>query len=288
MKAIVAALILAIAGQTAAYRAEVEAFRARREAEIGGPTGWAALSGLHWLTPGTHTVGRAASNAVVLTAPSAPDRLGVLTVRPDGVTLQVAPGVSATTGGRAATTIELRPDAPAAPPVVVGSMTVAVITRGGRLALRVWDRQSPGRLAFSGLRWMPIDPKWRIEAAYVPHAPAPRLRILNVLNDTVNMLNPGAVEFTIAGQAVRLEALLESDGDTQLFFMFRDATSGHETYGAGRYLYADAPVGGRVVLDFNRAMNPPCAFTTFATCPLPPAANRLAVRIAAGELDHPH
>jgi len=288
MKTMLAVVTMACMAQTPGYRAEVEVFRAQREAEIGGATGWAALAGLHWLAPGAHSVGRGASNDVVLTAPSAPARIGILTVKTDTAMLEVSPGVTATAGGRSLQTIELRLDTPVSEAVVIGRMTMGLIRRGGRLALRVWDSQSPGRLAFHGLRWMPVDPKWRVEGTFLPHTPAPRLRILNVLNDVVDMVNPGVVEFKAGGQTVRIEALLESDSDPTLFFMFKDATSGKTTYGAGRYLYADAPVNGHVVLDFNKAMNPPCTFTSFATCPLPPPANRLGIAIQAGELDHPH
>jgi uncharacterized protein len=281
-------LVLALAAQSASYRAEVEAFRQQREAEIGGPTGWAALAGLHWLTPGRHTIGRATSNDVVLAAPSAPAELGTITVRAKDAELALAPGVTARVDGAPVRTAQLRPDVAPEHAVVVGNMTMALIARSGKLALRVWDSRSPTRVAFHGLRWYPIDPAWRIDARFVAHTPPPRLPIMNVLGDTIQMPDVGVAEFTVGGHAYRLEALLESDDAQELFFMFRDGTSGKDTYGAGRYLYTPLPKNGRVTLDFNEAKNPPCAFTTFATCPLPPKSNRLTLRIEAGELDHPH
>jgi len=268
--------------QSTSAKAETEAFRKQREAEIGGPTGWVALVGLHWLAPGTHTIGRARDNAVVLAAPSSPDRLGVLTVTETSVSLQVASGVDARVKGQAVTTVDLRAGGPESG-LTVGGMTVVVIRRSGRIGLRVWDSAGAPRAAFKGLQWMPIDAAWRIDARFVPHEPVPRMKILNVLGDTVEMANPGYVAFTIGGQEYRLEALLESANAKELFFMFRDATSNKTTYGAGRYLYTELPKDGRVVVDFNRAMNPPCAFTEFATCPLPPAANRLPIAVTAGE-----
>jgi uncharacterized protein (DUF1684 family) len=157
------------------------------------------------------------------------------------------------------------------------------------MALRVWDTNAPSRLALKGLNWMPIDPKWRIDARFVAHpANQPRIKIQNVLGDTIEMKNPGAVVFTVDGKEYSLEAMLEADHAKELFFIFKDGTSNKTTYGAGRYLYTPLPKAGRVDLDFNKAENPPCAFTEFATCPLPPAKNRLTLSVMAGELDHKH
>ena len=288
MRPLIALVIAASLQQPTGYRADVEAFRRQRQAEIGGPTGWIALVGLHWLAAGSSTIGRDTSNALVLAAPSAPARLGTLVVTASSATIEIVPGVEARVGGKIVTTAELRPGAPPENGVMVGGTTMVVIRRGGRLALRVWDSQAQARLDFKGLAWLPIDPAWRVDATFVEHRPAPRMKIANVLGETVEMANPGYVSFSAGGREYRLEALLEGAGARELFFLFRDETSGKTTYGAGRYLYTDLPKDGHVVVDFNRAMNPPCAFTDFATCPLPPAANRLAVAVTAGELDHKH
>jgi uncharacterized protein (DUF1684 family) len=286
--ALVASLVLGWTSVADTYRSEVEAFRAHRAEEIRGPAGWASLVDLHWITPGRYTIGQAATNAVALPAPSAPPRIGVLTVTNDGATLDLENGVVATVKGQAVRTVNLAVNGPVEASVVIGKVSIALIRRGARLALRVWDEASPTRLALDGLKWMPIDPGWRLTAAFTPHTPAPLVPIANVLGETIQMQNPGQVAFAVAGDTYRLEAFLESSDAKQLFFMFRDGTSNKTTYGVGRYLYTDLPRGGRVVLDFNRAMNPPCAFTSFATCPLPPAANRLTIAIAAGELIDGH
>ncbi len=283
--ALTAALLTA---QTSGYRAEIQAFQKQREAEIGGPTGWIALADLQWLTPGTHTIGRAASNDIVLNAPSAPPKLGTLTVTGTGATLAVAPNVKARVKDEPVTTATLKAGTSSDDGLEVGGMTVVLIRRGDRMALRVWDESAPARRNFHGLVWYPIDPSWRFDARWVPHDPVPRVKIVNILGELVEMPNPGSVEFARDGQTYRLEALLESDDADQLFFMFRDGTSGKETYVAGRYLYTDLPKDGHVVVDFNRADNPPCAFTDFATCPLPPPRNRLTLRVTAGELNHAH
>jgi uncharacterized protein (DUF1684 family) len=270
------------------YRSEVEAFRAHRAEEIGGPGGWASLVDLHWITPGRYTIGKASTNAVALPAPSAPPRIGVLTVTTDGATLDLEAGVVATVKGHAMRTVTLAVNGDADTAVVIGKVSMVLIRRGARLALRVWDEASPTRLAHDGLKWLPIDPAWRLNASFTPHTPAPLVPIANVLGETIQIQNPGQVAFAVAGETYHLEAFLESPDAKQLFFMFRDGTSNKTTYGVGRYLYTDLPRDGHVVLDFNRAMNPPCAFTSFATCPLPPAANRLTVAIAAGELIDGH
>lgn len=271
--------------QTSDYRSEIRAFREAREAEIVGPTGWAALVGLHWLSAGTYTIGADPASTILLASPSAPARLGVLTVGATHASLDVADDVTALMEGRSVRAAELRPGTAPDHGVQVGDLTMVVIRRSGRLALRVWDRTAPERRGFRGLKWHPIDPDWRIEARYVPLEDAPRVKIMTVLNELVEMRHPGYVEFTIGERTYRLLALLESDNAKELFIMFRDDTSGKTTYAAGRYLYTPLPVDGRVVLDFNKAKNPPCVFTEFATCPLPPPRNRLTIKVEAGELD---
>jgi uncharacterized protein (DUF1684 family) len=286
LKPLLAFSLAAVMFQTAGSPTELNAFRKQREAEIGGETGWAALTGLHWLTNGQMTVGRDARNAVVLTAPSAPDKLGTLDVTDTSVTLHVAPGVPARVKGQPVTDVQLRPGTLASAGLTVGGMTMVVIKRGRGMALRVWDAAAPGRIAFKGLRWYPAAPTLKLDAKFIPHQPVGKVKIQNVIGETIEMSNPGAVSFTIGGKTYQLEALLESDDANELFFMFKDGTSNKTTYGAGRYLYTPLPKDGHVALDFNKAMNPPCAFTSLATCPLPPAPNRLTVPIPAGELDH--
>jgi uncharacterized protein (DUF1684 family) len=282
------AVLLSLVLQGGNYKTEVDKFHTQRTQDIGGETGWAALTDLRWLENGRFTIGRAPSNAIRLSAPSSPELLGTLTVTPRAVTLQVAPGVTALVKGKAVTDIEVPSNVAPASGISVGSMTLAVIARGDRRGLRVCDRVSPTRVNFRGLRWYPTDGKWRVEAAFIPHQPVPRMRVQNIIGQTVEMANPGAASFTVNGRQYQLEALLESADANELFFMFRDATSGKATYGAGRYLYTPLPKDGHVTLDFNLATNPPCAFTEFATCPLPPVKNRLLIPIEAGELDYLH
>ena len=288
MRALLLPLFIALTLQPAAYRTEIESFRQHRAGEISGPTGWAALVGLHWLTPGTElVVGGDPISGIRLTGPSAPGRLATINVGTDVVHIRVSTGLDATLKGKPVTEFDMSPGVAPDDGLKVGGLTLVVIRRDRRLALRVWDAKAPSRLAFTGLNWMPIDAKWRISARWEPHPRTqPRLKIMNVLGEVVEMQNPGTVIFAVGGKAYRLEAMLETDDAKELFFIFKDETSNKTTYGAGRYLNTPLPANGRVDLDFNRAKNPPCAFTDFATCPLPPPGNRLALAVKAGELDH--
>ena len=200
----------------------------------------------------------------------------------------MAKGVQARRGNELLSDVELKPGAGPEGYLTFGDMSMTLIRRGDRLALRVWDAKAASLTSLSKLAWMPIDEHWRVPARFEPHPAGRSMKILNVLDEVVDMPNPGVAVFSIDGQEHRLEALLESDDAKELFFLFRDGTSGKSTYGAGRYLYTPLPQDGRVILDFNQAKNPPCTFTDFATCPLPPKGNVLTVAVNAGELDHPH
>jgi hypothetical protein len=282
-------LLLAFTLQTPGYRAEIDAFRQQRAAEIAGPTGWAALVGLHWLSQGEFVVGSDPVSGIRLTGPSAPGRFGTLTINGDSVHMRISTGLDAFVKGTQVYDLDMTPGVAPEDGLKIGGVTMVLIKRGPKLALRVWDAKAPNLVAFKGLNWMPVDTKWRINARFVPHpASQPRIKIQNVLGETVEMKNPGAVVFAVGGTEYRLEAMLESDDAQELFFIFKDGTSNKTTYGAGRYLYTPLPKDGRVDLDFNKAKNPPCAFTDFATCPLPPAKNRLTLSVTAGELDHKH
>jgi uncharacterized protein len=264
---------------------EIKKWRADRLTEINGEAGWNTLVGLFWLHEGRNRFGSDPSNDIVLPRGRAPKRAGSLLLRDDVVRLEATPEAGITRDGQVASNLVLESDADGAKPTTLklGSLTFFVIKRGERFGLRVKDKMHPARLRFTGLDYYPVDPKWRINARFESY-PAPKtIPIVNVLGMVDNMASPGVLGFELDGKTYRLEPVLER-GSKELFIIFSDITSGKETYGAGRYLYADRPgTDGIVVLDFNKAHNPPCAFTKFATCPLPPRANRLAVRIEAGE-----
>jgi uncharacterized protein (DUF1684 family) len=271
-----------------AYVQEIESWRRERLARLTADGGWLTVAGLVWLKPGANTFGADSANDIVLPAHSSPPRAGAFVLEQGHVRAEVRPGAVVTLGGKPVTKVDLRSDAGAAVPDVLslGATTLQIIDRGGRLGVRVKDSKSEARARFKGLRYFPIDPRYRVVATFVPNAKPVSIKVPNVLGMVESMPSPGSASFTIPGAPavpLRLDAVLEP-GETQLFFIFRDQTAGKTTYGAGRFLYAEPPVNGKVVLDFNRAYSPPCAFTAYATCPMPPANNKLPVAIEAGEM----
>ena len=284
-----AAAVAAAAAAAPAYVREIETWRRERLARLTADGGWLTVAGLVWLKEGANRFGADAANDIVLPVHSAPAQAGTLVLEKGRVRVEVRPGVAVTLAGKPVTAAGLRSDAGGATPDVLslGALTLQVIDRGGRLGVRVKDSKSAARAKFKGLRYFPIDPRYRVVATFVPNAKPVSINVPNVLGTVESMPSPGTASFTIAGlpaaQPLRLDAVLEP-GETQLFFIFRDPTAGKTTYGAGRFLYADPPVDGKVVLDFNRAYSPPCAFTAYATCPMPPASNKLPVAIEAGEM----
>jgi hypothetical protein len=262
----------------------LEAARTERVQRLTAADGWLTLIGLHWLSPGENTVGAAPDNALRLAA--GPAHLGRVTLGSDGrVTLQLADEVAATIDGQAVRTGELRYGTAKPTLVVAGTVSFFVIQRGDKIGLRVKDSAAVRRREFAGLDYFPTDPSWRIEAQWVAFPEPRQVPITNMLGQTAPAPVPGKAVFTREGRTYELLPIDEGPGEP-LFFVLSDATSGEETYAAARFLYADRPRDGRIVLDFNRAENPPCAFTPFATCPLPPPENRLPVRVAAGEKNY--
>jgi len=269
----------------ASYRQEIEKWRKEREAGLVSDEGWLTVAGLYWLKEGDNRAGTASANEIVLPPGSAPARIGVFTFRNGSTTFTAVAGVEVTLDGKPVRKAALRSDAEGTPDVLrTGALSMWVIRRGDRYAIRLRDLNAPARKQFQGLRWFDIDETWRIRARWVPYNPPRKVSVLNIVGITEEALCPGYAAFEIAGKEYRLEPTQEGG---RLFFVFRDATAGKETYPAGRFLYADPPEGGYVTLDFNRAYNPPCAFTAYATCPLPLPQNRLPVRIPAGEMNHP-
>jgi hypothetical protein len=197
-----------------------------------------------------------------------------------------APGAPVTLNGKPASTATLAADSTGSPDaLVIGNLTMFVIQRGSRFGVRVKDKDSEVRRKFTGTHWFPIGEEYRVTAKFVPYTPPKKITIPNILGDEEQEASPGYVEFTLKGQQLRLDPVSE---DHSLFFIFKDLTAGKETYPSGRFLYAAMPQNGETILDFNQAVDPPCAFTPYATCPLPPPQNYLPVRIEAGELRYGH
>jgi uncharacterized protein (DUF1684 family) len=255
------------------HEEEILQWRAARVARLRKDDGWLTLVGLQWLSEGTNPIQNpAGSGSVVLNHGT--------------VTLQPAAGSGLTIDGKPVTApVVLADDSKASGPTVVerGSVKFIAIKRADRFGLRVRDTASDARNHFLGIDYFPIDPRWRVEARFEPYNPPRHRQVMNVLGFTTDEVAPGLLHFTIDGKEYSLEPILEQ-GETDYFIIFKDATSGKETYGAARYVYAHPPdANGKTVIDFNKAYNPPCAFTPFATCPLPGPQNRLPVAVTAGE-----
>lgn len=266
------------------YESGIEAWRAKRSAGLLAEGGWLSVAGLFWLKEGPNRFGTAAFNEIVLPAGSVRDTAGTLQFHAGRVTVSLVDGVEARLGASPLRgSAEMKADTEGGEMLSIAGLSLQIIKRSERYGVRLRDPNSSFRKSFSGLQWYPVSAEWKITARFTAYAPARPLRIASVIGSTETMMSPGYATLTVAGQEVKLDGVLEAPDSTSLFFIFRDQTSGKETYGGGRFLYAELPRQGVVVLDFNKAYNPPCAFTAYATCPLPPQQNWLSVGILAGE-----
>ena len=278
------------AASQAAFDRELDLWRQQRLGDLTRPDGWTSLIGLHWIEPGSHYIGSSAGNGIQLTM--GPSHLGM--IESDKGRLRFVPekGVAMTLDGQplAGEAILRADDSPTGPSVITfneGKGIATVIKRGNRFALRVKHADAASRTGFRGLEYWPASADWRVAGRFVAHPPGKTLEIANIIGTTDPVSNPGAIEFERDGKTWRIEAL--DEGEETLFLVFADRTSGHGSYPAGRFLDVAKPgVGGTVIVDFNQSYNPPCAFTPFATCPLPPPENRLDLAIQAGEKTYAH
>lgn len=257
------------------HRRDVEQWQAKRAERLEAEDGWLSLIGLFWLDEGQNVI------SISSKAVRQPLRL---TRQGGTVTLEPAPEMTID-GKPLSAPVALKNDMEEGGPTIVhiGTVRFQVIKRAERYGLRVKDANADTRVHFEGLDYYPIEPKWRVEARLEPYTPVKKIPITDVTGSTSDNESPGALVFTLDGKEYRIDPILE-EGSDELFLIFKDGTSKDETYPAGRYLYAPKPgADGKTVIDFNRAYNPPCAFTPFATCPLPPLQNRLPIRVEAGE-----
>jgi hypothetical protein len=295
MKAFIAGLVLtlvACSSETAEspkspmptdpYEAEIVGFQQQREAALKADTGWLTITGLFFLTRPETTFGSDPLNDIVLPS-GAPGRAGTFLLRDGKVSVKAADGVTFQLDGKPIAETNLRPDGEGPPDrISLGDLQLWVHNSGERLSIRMRDKNSRLRTEFAGTSWFPVNPAYRVEGTYTPYDTPKIVEVPNILGDIDKMPIPGIVTFTIDGQEHKLEPVAEP-GDPQFWFIFRDLTSQSETYPAARFLYAPAPQNGKMILDFNRAVNPPCAYNPYTTCPLPTEQNRLRTRIEAGE-----
>jgi len=285
MSRAILAVALALAAADPAVVKEIEQFRAKHEEDYRRQ--FVTLAGLGSIKEGVNTVGSAASNAVVLPK-GAPASVGRLVVSPSVVRFEPAPGAKLTMKGQAVTApVDLTSDEKGpADEIAADGITFWVHMSGDRRTIRMRDVNGEPARTFEGFKWFPIDEKYRVAGRFIKD-PAPRsVRIPNQLGDEETYTTEGVVEFTLQGQKVTLRPMTTRPG--RLYFIFRDGTSGKETYETARFLYTNLNPDGTTVMDFNQAYNPPCSFNPYTTCPLPPKENRLTVRILAGEKKYPH
>jgi uncharacterized protein len=263
-----------------AYEKQVLEWRKTRLAELTADDGWLTVVGLFWMHQGQNHAGSGGGMDLKM-APPAPTELGTFTLEGEHVTFSAAPDVAVRIAGQivtAATPIETDKTL-----LEHGPLQMTVIRRGQRVGLRVRDRDSAQRRAFKGLEYFPIQENRRVRARFEAFDSPRHIPIVNVIGDRNEMISPGRLVFELDGVTHSLDALYETPEKKDLFIIMRDGTSGESTYPAGRYMHVPLPVTGTTEVDFNRAYNPPCAFTDFATCPLPPKQNWLKVKIEAGE-----
>jgi len=273
-----------LSDREAAWRAEALHWRARRLARLTEPYGWLSLVGLDFVDDGRWQIGTDAASDIVM--PAGPEIWGDLIVEGTRARFEPATVEVSVDGRRGVAGLLVQPGRDDPVWVQAGDVRFQMIDRNGRLAVRTRWPRAESRTAFAGLDYFEFDPAWRVEARLDRHPPGTTLPIGSVLGDIIQEPNIGTVVFELGGQEFSLEAIAAED-DEELFFIFADRTTGRETYGAGRMLYAPMPgADNRTVLDFNRAYNPPCTFTEYSTCPLPPPENRLDVRVTAGEKDY--
>jgi uncharacterized protein (DUF1684 family) len=286
---LLAALSVSLASALAQtdYVKEIEKWRSDRETTLKKETGWLTVAGLFWLKEGINTVGAGENFDVRLTDNFKKGKFGEIEFKNGAAALKVEKGVEAQSEGKDISTIDLVSDEKGKPTEIrTGTQTFFLIKREERFGIRLKDSNSEARRNFKGLHWFPVDESWKVTARFEPFPEPKEIAVPNVLGGNFKMKSPGMLKFTLKGKEYSLQPVDEGDGT--LFIIFRDKSSESETYKSGRFLYADQPVNGEAVLDFNKAENPPCAFTPFATCPLPPPGNSVEVEVKAGEKRYDH
>jgi hypothetical protein len=266
---------------TPEYIAEIEQWHQKRIERLKDKNSWLTLVGLHWLKEGENSFGSDENNDIVFPE-NAPQNIGNIILKDSVITLKVNEGVNVINEGKLINEIKLEEDLTGNPTVLdVGSFRWYIIKRGDRYGIRLRDTEASLLKEFKGINVYPINEDWRIEATFIPYNPPKPILIPNILGTTEEDKSPGALSFTKDGKSYKLDAIESRNG---FFIIFADETSGKDTYGAGRFLYTDKPdSNNKVILDFNIAYNPPCVFTKYATCPLPPKQNYLHLKITAGE-----
>jgi uncharacterized protein (DUF1684 family) len=266
----------------AKYIQEIKDWHNKRIDNLKKENGWLNLAGLFWLNEGVNKFGSDKTNDIIFPEGKAPAFIGTLTLKDSIVTLRVSKSIEVKSEGKIVTTADLKNDIQGATILEYGSLRWFVIKRGNKYGIRLRDLENLLVKSFKGIETYPINSNWRFEAELEKYDPPKKIEITNILGMVEENNSPGALVFTKDGKQFKLDALVEDD---QYFIIFADKTSGDETYGAGRFIYVNKNDStGKIILDFNKAFNPPYVFTKYATCPLPPKQNHLKLKVTAGEL----
>lgn len=265
------------------YQQELISWRASMNESLTKENGWLALAGLFWLAEGKNSFGTAVSNNIILPPGTAPNHVGIFTLQGGEVTLNVTAENQVAVDGAISNQAVLQADTTGAPnPITINNLTMMVIQRGEQFGIRLWDNDRVERQNFNGRIWHPLQEKYRVPATYTQFATPETINLSRSQGDDFDSEMQGTIEFTLEGVPCKLFAFEQPSGE--LFTLFKDSTTGQTAYGAGRYLLTEKVDNGKVVIDFNRAYNPPCSVTAYATCTLPPSQNTLPVAIEAGEI----
>ncbi len=275
-------ILFTVTGQST-YHSEIEQWKIKRVNSLKSDNGWLNLAGLFWLEEGKNSFGSANTNNIVFPKGSIPANAGYFNLTNQVVTINAANGVQINVNEQLAKPNEIVFSKELAKPVSMsyGSMHWTIIKRENKIGIRLRDFSSPLVKSFTGTDRFPTDSNWKFDAVLQEPTTPSTIPIANVLGQIIQMKFLGKLVFTINGQTYTLDAVEE---EAQIFVIFGDLTNKKETYGAGRFLYVSKPdASGKTIVDFNKAFNPPCAFTPYATCPLPPKQNMLGLAITAGE-----
>ncbi|MEE9464142.1 MAG: DUF1684 domain-containing protein [Candidatus Neomarinimicrobiota bacterium] len=272
-----------------AYHQEINDWRNGRIEALKNPEGWLSLIGLFTLEEGENSFGASLANVIVFPTDKAPEVIGSFVLTDEQVRVQINAGLEVLHQGEPVSDMIMLSDATGDPTILtLGSLKWYIIKRGDIFAVRLKDSESVNIQAFEGIDSYPIDLDWRIEAHFRPFDTPKTMEMPTFIGTVAELTSPGILEFEIDGQTHQLDAYAEPEDD-EFWLIFGDRTNGKETYGGGRFLVVDKPGTGQTTyIDFNYAYNPPCAFSDFATCPLPTARNRLAVEVTAGEKNYEH
>ena len=272
-----------------AYINEIQEWHQKRITGLTSKDGWLSLAGLYWLKEGKNTFGSAEENNLKFPLGEAPDFIGSIYLEKGTIRCEINSGINVFSGGKKVSSVQMKADVSGEPTILeLNSLSWFIIKRGEEYGVRLRDSENENITRFKGIEMFPIDTTWRVSAKLEPYDPPKIIEVPTILGTISKETSPGALVFRLRGNIYRLDPIAEP-GDESLFVIFADQTNGSETYDAGRFLYVNKPnENDSTIIDFNKAYNPPCAFTSFATCPLPPTQNVLPIRITAGEKKYAH